>query len=71
MHIMPGTDTRIINLEGTIIIITAVKDDVSLYRVMIDGIFYGYLRRIDGILHQVEGSNISNYFFNEICRVIQ
>ncbi|MFC3563200.1 hypothetical protein [Pedobacter jamesrossensis] len=71
MHILPGTDTRIINLEGTIIIITAVKDDVSLYRVMIDGLFYGYVQRIDGVLHRLDGSKISNEFFSEICRVIQ
>lgn len=71
MHIMPGTDTRIINLDGTIIIITAVKDDVSLYRVTIDGIFYGYLQKVDGALHRVDGSNISDHFYNEICRVLQ
>lgn len=66
MHIFANTDTRIINLDGTIIIITLFKSIRNKYRIMIDGMEVGYLEEINGVLQQSQGIQIQPTILEKI-----
>ncbi|GGI28191.1 hypothetical protein [Pedobacter mendelii] len=68
MHIFAHTDTRIIDLEGTIIIfIGVIKSSPTRYRVMIDGVDVGFLEDIDDVLTPTTGSNIRQAYIDKIA----
>lgn len=71
MHIQAGTDTTLICYKNSVMVISAVKADPSLYRVIIDSEFKGYVQRRDGELFRVDGSTIWPDQFEEICRVMK
>lgn len=66
MHIFANTNTRILNVEGTIIIVSALQLYASEYRVMIDGIVAGYLVESRGEFKQKEGDTIDARYLGKI-----
>jgi|GEM_PF-1092845 len=69
MHIFPNTDTRIIDFDGVIIIVIGLKTDPKLYRVLIDGVFSGYLENTDEMLIPTKGSNIRQIYIDQIAKL--
>lgn len=70
MHIFANTDTRIINYQGTIIIISSFNPDFNHYRVFIDGVASGFLNEVDGKLYPTAGTNIKPIFLDQIQKLI-
>ena len=69
MHVFTGTDTRIIDMDGTIIIVQGVKSKPDVYRVMIDGIFCGFLESVHDVLIPTPGSKIKSIYIDRISRL--
>jgi len=66
MHVSTGTDVRIIDMEGTIIIVEAVNTTSNLYRVLVDGIFCGFVEHLNEVLIPTPGSNIKSVYLDKI-----
>ncbi|MDN3588834.1 hypothetical protein QWY86_19285 [Pedobacter aquatilis] len=64
------TETRIINFDGTIIILTGEKSNEKLYRVRIDGVFSGHIEKKEREFVPTSGSNIKAVFVEKICELI-
>ena len=71
MHVFANTDTRIINYQGTIIIISSFNPGFAQYRVFIDGVASGFLQEMEGILHPAPGTEIKPVFLQQINKLIK
>ncbi|WP_316764974.1 hypothetical protein [Pedobacter aquatilis] len=66
MIIKAATPERILNIDNNLIVVSAVKGDSSLYRVMINTTFNGYIqKRLDGF-YRLNGCGISDDLFSTI-----
>lgn len=70
MHIFANTDTRIINYQGTIIIIWSLNPAFNQYRVFIDGVACGFLYELDGKLYPSSGTIIKPVFLEQIYKLV-
>ena len=66
-----STPTRLITFNNRVLVISQVRDDKSLYRVMSGGVFNGYVQRRDGEFYRVDGSSISGAKFEAICLALK
>lgn len=66
MNMFLNADTRILDIGGTIIIITLFKAEIDRYRVFVDGVMKGYLIEEDGFLVAADRMNISPLFLLRI-----
>jgi len=64
------TPERIILFNGRIIVISQVKGEQSLYRVISDGNFKGYIQLREGEFYRLDGSSISDNKFEAICKAL-
>jgi len=64
------TETRIINYDGTIIVLTGEKSNSKRYSVRIDGVYSGQLEKQENNLIPTLGSNIKLSFIEKIHEVI-
>jgi len=71
MKDLTKTETRIINFDGTIIVLTGEKSNSKRYTVRIDGVFSGHLEKQESALVPTLGSNIKAIFIEKICEVIK
>jgi len=67
MNFKASTPERIITFNNSIIVISMVKGDSILYRIMIDSSFKGYVQKMGDGLHRVDGSSIKDAEFEAIC----
>jgi len=54
-----------------VLVIKQVSGDESLYRVMSDGTFKGYIQKRDDQFYRVDGSSISDAKFEAICEAMK
>jgi hypothetical protein len=59
---------RILIFNSRVIVISQVKNDLSLFRIISDGVFKGYMQKREGEYHRIDGSSISNEKFEFICQ---
>lgn len=71
MKIKASTPERIISFNNSIIVISLVKGDSTLYRVMIDSGFKGYVQKMGDGLHRVDGNSIKDSEFEAICDALE
>lgn len=66
------TLTKIIPHGDNTIVVSGVKGDKNLFRVVINSTFIGYLERhADGELYKVHGSKITAEQYDEICKALK
>ncbi|WP_316831693.1 hypothetical protein [Pedobacter aquatilis] len=66
MHVFANTDTRILDVDGTIIIITLFKAETCRYRILIDGIMKGFLIENGEDFRPEKGTDIPAYYLTKI-----
>lgn len=66
-----ATPERILSIDDNLIVISEVKGDNSLYRVMMNSHFKGYIQKRDNELYRVDGSSISDDLFSTICIALE
>lgn len=71
MDIKAATKRKEIKIGSEIVVIDGVKGDASLFRVVINQTFKGYLQKRDGELYRVDGSSIHDLIFARICHSMQ
>lgn len=71
MKDLTKTETRIINFDGTIIVLTGEKSNSKRYTVRIDGVFSGHLEKRESAIVPTVGSNIKSIFIEKICEVFK
>ncbi|WP_231460247.1 MULTISPECIES: hypothetical protein [unclassified Pedobacter] len=69
MYNSAKTETRIINFDGTIIVLNAEKFNAKRYAVRIDGIFSGHLERKNNALILSMGTEIKEPFLQKISEI--
>ncbi|WP_316738791.1 hypothetical protein [Pedobacter aquatilis] len=65
------TETRIINFNGTIIVLTGEKLNSKRYAVRIDGVFSGHLEQKEDAFIPSLGSQIKPVLIKKICEVLE
>ena len=71
MGIKTATARKEIKIGSESIIIDGVKGDKTLYRVMINQSFKGYIQWREGEYYRVDGSSIHDLIFARICHSMQ
>lgn len=71
MDIKAATVRKEIKIGNEVIIIDGVKGDTSLFRVVINQTFKGYIQSREGEFYRVDGSNIHDLIFARICHLMQ
>ena len=71
MNVETVTERREIKIGSEVIIIDGVKGEQSLFRVMINQTFKGYLQYRNGEYHRVDGSSIHDLIFARICHFLK
>ncbi|WP_421943203.1 hypothetical protein [Pedobacter sp.] len=71
MKDLTKTETRIINFDGTIIVLTGEKANSKRYAVRIDGVFSGHLEKQENEIVPILGSNIKAVFIEKIYEVFK
>ena len=67
MIMKAATPERILLFNNRVLVVSQVKGDNSLFRVLSDGVFKGYIQKLDGEFSRVHGSSISDEKFTFIC----
>ena len=60
----------ILNIGRDLIVMNAVDGAKDLHRIVINSSFAGFIEKRDGQYHRVDGSEIHNLIFAEICQLI-
>lgn len=71
MKDLTKTETRIINFDGTIIVLTGEKANSKRYAVRIDGVFSGHLEKHENTIIPILGSNIKEVFIEKIYEIFK
>lgn len=71
MNFKKDVPERILMLQKAVVVISLVKGDSSLFRIIIDSSFKGYLQNIDGVLYRTNGSSIKDNEFKAICDCLE
>lgn len=66
-----ATEKKEIKIGNEIIVIDGVKGDKTLYRVVINQVFKGYIQNRDGKYFRLDGSSIHDLVFARICHSMQ
>jgi len=66
-----ATEKREIKIGNEVIVLDTVKGDSTLFRVMINNSFKGYLQNRDGEYFRVDGSCIHDLIFARICHSLK
>lgn len=66
-----ATEKREIKIGNEVIVLDTVKGDSTLFRVMINNAFKGYLQNRNGEYHRVDGSSIHDLVFARICHSLK
>jgi len=61
-----ATPERILSIDDNLMVISEVKGDNSLYRVMINSAFKGYIQKRGNEFYRLDGSSISDNLFSTI-----
>ena len=70
MDIKAATEKRQIKIGSELVVIDGVKGDVSLFRVMINQTFKGYIQKRDGDYYRLDGSGIHDLIFARLCHFL-
>ena len=62
-----ATEKRQIKIGSELVVIDGIKGDFSLFRVMINQAFKGYIQKRDGEYYRLDGSNRHDLIFARIC----
>lgn len=71
MESKAATLQTILSIGDDIIVLSQVKGDSSLFRVMINSHFKGYVQRREKLLHRIDGSLIKDNLFSTICIALE
>ncbi len=71
MDIKAAKAKKEIKVGSEVIVINGVKGDDTLYRVVINQCFKGYIQKRDGEYHRIDGSSIHDLIFARICHFMQ
>lgn len=66
-----ATETRILKVGQDVIVVSGVKGDATLQRVMINSTFSGYLQNREGEYYRLDGHNIHNLIFAKLCQLLK
>jgi len=66
-----STPERVLLINNKVVVVSTVKGDASLYRIVVDSTFKGYLQRRNGELFRVDGSSISDSKFEQLCKALK
>lgn len=67
MNFKKDIPERITILQKAVIVISLAKGDSSLFRIIIDSSFKGYIQKIDNELYRKNGSSIIDAEFKAVC----
>ncbi|RZK59556.1 MAG: hypothetical protein EOO95_18120 [Pedobacter sp.] len=71
MNIQEATAQRNIKIGNEVVTISGIKGDDTLFRVMINQCFKGYIQKRDGEYYRIDGSSIHDLIFARICHNMQ
>ncbi|KQS36858.1 hypothetical protein [Pedobacter sp. Leaf194] len=65
-----STPERILLFKDRVLVVSQVKGDLSLFRIMSDGVFKGYIQKRGGDFFRVDGSSISDEKLVFLCEAM-
>lgn len=64
-------EQQIINIGRDLIVINKVTNEQSLYRVLINAKFSGFIQERDGEFHRLDGHDIHNLLFARLSTMMK